>query len=94
MSRSAKGKGRREAASEGQLWLRLAGLVGDALYETVIGAGLACVAEALEAERAALCGARYAHMAGRQAPRAGRVASSLALGGRWVAVNRPRVRRR
>jgi len=63
-----------------------------ALYETVIGAGLACVDEVLEAERVALCGERYAHLVDREASRAGHVASSLVLGGRRVAVNRPRVR--
>jgi transposase-like protein len=62
------------------------------LYETVIGAGLACVDEVLEAERVALCGARYEHLADRQAQRAGHVASSLVLGGRRVAVSRPRAR--
>jgi putative transposase len=92
MNKRAKNKGGKKAASEGQLWLRLPGLVGEALYETVIGAGLACVDEALEAERAALCGARYLHIADRQALRAGHVASSLVLGGRRVAVSRPRAR--
>jgi putative transposase len=92
MSKSAKGKGRKEAASEGQLWLRLPGLVHDALYQTVIGAGLACVAEALEGERATLCGARYVHLADRRAQRAVHVASSLVLGGRRIAVSRPRAR--
>src|SRR5271167_1957192 len=92
MNKSAKNKGGKKAGSEGQLWLRLPGLVGAALYETVIGAGLACVDEALEAERAALCGARYVHRADRQALRAGHVASSLVLGGRRVAVSRPRAR--
>jgi len=58
-----------------------------ALYETVIGAGLACVDEVLEAERVALCGERYAHLVDREASRAGHVASSLVLGGRRVAVN-------
>jgi putative transposase len=93
MSKSAKSKGRKKAADAGQLWLRLPGLVREALYETVIGAGLACVDEVLEAERVALCGARYVHLAERQALRAGHVASSLVLGGRRVAVSRPRVRR-
>lgn len=93
MSKNAKSKDERKAAGAGQLWLRLPGMVRDALYDTVIGAGLACVDEVLEAERAALCGARYAHQAGRQALRGGHVASSLVLGGRRVAVNRPRVRR-
>jgi hypothetical protein len=52
MSKSAKSESGRKAAGPGQLWLRLPGLVGAALYETVIGVGLACVDEALEAERA------------------------------------------
>ena len=92
MSKSAKSKGGRKAAGAGQLWLRLAGMVREALYETVIGAGLACVDEVLEAERVVLCGERYEHLADRQALRAGHVASSLVLGGRRVAVSRPRVR--
>src|SRR5712675_3066090 len=91
MKKSAKGKDGRKAA-RGQLWLRLPGLVREALYETVIGAGLACVDEALEAERVALCGERYEHLADRQALRAGHVASSLVMGGRRVAVQRPRAR--
>src|SRR5438445_3679326 len=91
MNKSAKGKDGK-AAGVGQLWLRLPGLVREALYDTVIGAGLACVDEALEAERAAFCGARYQHLPERPALRAGHVASSLVLGGRRVAVSRPRVR--
>jgi putative transposase len=91
MKQSAKRKDGKKAAS-GQLWLQLPGLVREALYETVIGAGLACVDEVLEMERVALCGERYAHLAERQALRAGHVASSLVLGGRRVAVNRPRAR--
>ncbi len=92
MGKSAKSTDRRKSASAGQLWLRLPGVVREALYKTVIGAGLACVDEALEAERVALCGERYAHLVDREASRAGHVASSLVLGGRRVAVNRPRVR--
>src|SRR5271169_6749955 len=90
MNKSAKRSEGRKGLGAGQLWLRLPGLVGEALYETVIGVGLACVAEALEAERMTLCGARYAHMAGRQALRGGHVASSLVLGGRRIAVSRRR----
>src|ERR1700674_6073885 len=92
MNKSAKSKGERKAAGAGQLWLRLPGLVRAALYDTVIGAGLACVDEMLEAERVALCGERYEHLADRQALRAGHVASSLVLGGRRVAMQRPRAR--
>jgi hypothetical protein len=92
MNKSAKDKGGRKAGDGGPLWLRLSGLVRDALYDTVMVTGLACVDEVLEAERAALCGARYAHQAERQALRAGHVPSSLVLGGRRVAVSRRRVR--
>jgi putative transposase len=92
MRKSAKSTDGRKAGSTGQLWLRLPGLVREALYETVIEAGLACVDEVLEAERVALCGERYAHLVDREAARAGHVASSLVLGGRRVAVTRPRVR--
>jgi putative transposase len=67
-------------------------MVRAALYDTVIGAGLACVDEVQEGERVALCGERYERLADRQALRAGHVASSLVLGGRRVAVNRPRAR--
>ena len=51
MSKSAKSTEGIKAARVGQLWLRLPGMVREALYETVIGAGLACVDEVLEAER-------------------------------------------
>ena len=91
MTKSAQDEGRRKAAP-GQLWLRLPGMVREALYDTVIGAGLAWVDEVLEMERVALCGERYEHLADRQALRAGHVASSLVLGGRRVAVQRPRAR--
>src|SRR6202023_1589792 len=92
MSKSAKSEDRKKAGDEGQLWLRLPGLVRDALYETVIGAGLACVDEVLEAERVALCGARYAHISDRGALRGGHIASSLVLGGRRIWASRTRVR--
>src|ERR1700722_14830248 len=91
MKKSAKGMAGRKAA-RGQLWLHLPGMVREALYDTVIGAGLACVDEVLEMERVALCGERYERLADRQALRAGHVASSLVLGGRRVAVQRPRAR--
>jgi hypothetical protein len=81
MKKSAKGKDGRKAA-RGQLWLHLPGMVREALYDTVIGAGLACVDEVLEMERVALCGERYEHLADRQALRAGHVASS---GAKWPA---------
>jgi transposase-like protein len=92
MRKNAKGSDGREAGEQGQLWLRLPGLVREALYDTVIGTGLACVKEVLEAERARLCGVRYRHQTQRRGLRAGTVASSLVLGGRRVKVRRPRAR--
>jgi hypothetical protein len=77
MRKNAKRSDGRKVEGQGQLWLRLPGLVREALYDTVIGTGLACVNEVLEAERARFCGARYQHQADRQALRAGTVASSL-----------------
>jgi hypothetical protein len=50
--------------------------------------GLAFVEEEMQAERAALCGPRYAHLA----QRSGHVPSSLVMGGRRVKVERPRAR--
>ena len=91
MRKNAKSEPLRKAAGQEQLWLHL-GLVREALYETVIAAGLACVDEVLEAERSRLCGARYQHQLERQALRAGHVGRSLVLGGRRVAVSRPRAR--
>jgi putative transposase len=67
-------------------------MVREALDDTVIGAGLACVDEVLEKERVALCGGRCERLADRQALGAGHVASSLVLGGQRVGVQRPRAR--
>ena len=92
MNKSAKRTDGRRADGGGQLWLRLPAMVREALYDTLMVTGLACMDEVLEAERAALCGVRYAHQAQRQAQRAGHVPSSLVLGGRRVTVSRPRVR--
>lgn len=63
-----------------------------ALWDTVVLSGLAFVEEQLETERTALCGPRYAHRRRRGAVRAGRVASSLTLGGRRIKFARPRAR--
>src|SRR6516164_6664201 len=90
--KNGKSEPLRKATGQGQLLLHLPGLVREALYETVIAAGLACVDEVLEAERSRLCGARYQHLPERLALRAGHAASSLVLGGRRVAVSRPRAR--
>ena len=75
-----------------QLQLPLRELVREALFDTVIASGLEFVGEVLEEERTTLCGPRYQHDPRRQALRTGAVTSSLSLGGRRVAVERPRAR--
>ena len=75
-----------------QLQLPLRELVREALFDTVIASGLEFVGEVREEERTTLCGPRYQHDPRRQALRTGAVTSSLSLGGRRVAVERPRAR--
>jgi hypothetical protein len=82
----------RKAARQGQLWLHLPGLVREALYKTVIAAGLACVDEVLEAERSRLCGARYQHRPERRALRAGHSGPRFGTGQRRVQDGRRRGR--
>ena len=91
MNKNGKSRGREQSAQD-QLMLPLRGLARAALWDTVMISGLVFVEEELEAERAALCGPRYAHLAERQAQRSGHVPSSLVMGGRRVKVERPRAR--
>ncbi len=91
MRKSGK-KPEQEQSAAGQLRFPFHGLAREALWDTVILSGFGFVQEELEAERTALCGARYAHQEERQAVRAGHVPSSLVLGGRRVEVRRPRAR--
>lgn len=62
------------------------------LFELMIRSGLRVLDVMLEEDRTALCGPRYVHDATRVASRAGTVSSEVVLGGRKVAVQRPRVR--
>ena len=62
------------------------------LFELAIASGLRVLTTMLEEDRTAVCGARYAHQTGRVASRAGTVPSEVVLGGRKVAIRRPRVR--
>ena len=63
-----------------------------ALFELMVHSGLQVLDALLEEDRTALCGLRYAHHADRHASRAGTVSSEVVLGGRKVAMQRPRVR--
>jgi transposase-like protein len=86
------GKSRVEEQTRPQRYLPLKEFAREALWDTVIFSGLAYAEAALEEERRAICGERYAHLADRIAMRSGHVASSLTLGGRLVKIHRPRVR--
>jgi len=62
------------------------------LMELAVASGLKVLTTMLEEDRTAICGLRYQHQAERQASRTGTVASEVVLGGRKVAMRRPRVR--
>ena len=62
------------------------------LFELMVRSGLRVLDAMLEEDRTALCGPRYAHQPARAASRAGTVPGDVVLGGRKVAVPRPRVR--
>src|SRR5205814_8663872 len=57
-----------------------------------VASGLKVLTTMLEEDRTAICGPRYQHRAERQASRAGTAPSEVTLGGRKVAIRRPRVR--
>ena len=62
------------------------------LFELMVRSGLRVLDAMLEEDRTTLCGPRYAHPPERTASRAGKVPSEVVLGGRKLAVQRPRVR--
>ena len=62
------------------------------LMELAVASGLKVLQTMLEDDRTAICGQRYQHQVERQASRAGTVPSEVVLGGRKVALRRPRVR--
>src|SRR5256885_10060222 len=62
------------------------------LMELAVASGLKVLQTMLEDDRTAICGERYHHRLERQASRAGTVPSEVGLGGRKVALRRPRAR--
>ena len=62
------------------------------LMELAVVSGLKVLHTMLEDDRTTICGRRYQHQVERQASRAGTVPSEVVLGGRKVALRRPRVR--
>jgi putative transposase len=82
-------------SARAQRHLPLVDLLVDAraeLMELAVASGLKVLHTMLEEDRTAACGPRYAHMPDREAVRAGTVASEVVLGGRKIAMQRPRVR--
>jgi putative transposase len=87
--------GLHQARSTPQRTLPMAELLVDPkgdLFALVVETGLQVVQQLLEQDRATVCGPRYRHQRSRRAVRAGTVPSAIALGGRKVAIRRPRVR--
>src|ERR1700704_1031876 len=62
------------------------------LMELAVASGLKVLTTMLEEDRTAICGPGYQHQVARQASRAGTVPSEVVLGGRKIALRRPRVR--
>ena len=78
-----------------QLSLNVEGVLRDvrhAFYRLCVAAGKQVLAAMMEADRVALCGAKNVPDATRQAVRGGTTRSSVVLGGRRIAVTKPRAR--
>jgi putative transposase len=63
------------------------------MMEVVVAAGMKVVETMLEEDRVRICGPKHARAPGRNVVRGGTVDGELVLGGRRVAVRRPRMRR-
>jgi len=63
------------------------------MLEVVVRAGMKVVEAMFEEDRVRICGPKHARSPGRDVVRGGTVDGELVLGGRRVAVRRPRVRR-
>jgi len=75
--------------------LPLLGALGDierSFFELCIGAGQQVLASMMEQDREDLCGPRWKRDPDREAGRAGTTKSEVTLGGRRIAIPRPRVR--
>ncbi len=75
--------------------LPLLGAIGNierSFFELCIDAGQQVLASMMEQDREDLCGPRWKRDPGRKAGRAGTTRSEVTLGGRRIAIPRPRVR--
>ena len=83
------------ADAQVQLSLPVAGVLRDvksAFFGLCINAGKAVLAAMMEDERTALCGPKGVPDPGRRAYRGGHTKTSVVLGGRRIAITRPRAR--
>ena len=90
---SRTGPRRRQSVSPTPRHLPLVDILIDTqaeLQELVVASGLKVLEAMLEEDRAAVCGPRYTHQPARQASRTGHPPSQVVLGGRKVAIRRPR----
>lgn len=63
------------------------------MMEVIVTAGIKVVEAMLEEDRVRLCGPKHARTPGRKITRGGTIGGELVLGGRRVAIRRPRARR-
>jgi len=81
-----------EQAVEKRPFETLEDFLKEELHGFVVGAGMMALSAMLEEERTSACGPRYQQDPQREATRAGYAPGELVLGGRRVAVERPRAR--
>jgi putative transposase len=92
MKNTAKRRDEGQGGSFQQLVFAAMADARSTLHDAVVQAGMTVLGAMLEEDRAKLCGRRYVHDAERSATRAGYTDSELAMGGRRVSIERPRVR--
>jgi putative transposase len=92
MKNTAKRRDEGQGGSFQQLVFAAMADARSTLHDAVVQAGMTVLGAMLEEDRAKLCGRRYAHDTERSATRAGYTDGELAMGGRRVTIERPRVR--
>lgn len=92
MKDTARRRNRSQEATTEQLVFAAMRDARATLHDAVVAAGIGVLSAMLEEDRSRLCGPRYAHDPRRRASRAGHAEGELAMGGRRVRMQRPRVR--
>ena len=92
MKKNARNRQNNQADTNGQRTLRLAGFIQRNLFRFVIEEGMKALDAVLEEDRTRLCGPARSRGGPDEALRWGSTRGRLVMGGRRVAVRRPRVR--